>query len=147
MTASRHVPPPTPQVEAHFIASGYLLPAFHTSYWLGLRARTWGTWQALDQQLPGRYLNWGAGQPNGRALPELCVVAANTPAANGGWGYADVACSGRYVFMCRLPGGGRVASDAVCCTASVWCFHQWCSSAYGYDAPTSTCHCFLLCLF
>lgn len=43
-------PPTTPQVEAHFIASGYLLPTFHTSYWLGLTssATAWPAFTWLD---------------------------------------------------------------------------------------------------
>ena len=97
-------------MEAYFLSSGFLLPTFHKSYWLGVRARPWGRWQALDKTLTANYLNWAVGQPNGSSVPELCV-AANASAtgqlsgsSSPAWGYADASCMRSYPFMCRIPG-------------------------------------------
>ncbi len=111
--AQPSAPPPCHpplQVESHFIQGGYLLPAFHKHYWLGIRAATWGAWKPLDQQLATTYLNWHTGQPNGLSGPQLCTVAnasANGTVGPAGWGYADVLCSGTYVYICRIAGGAR----------------------------------------
>jgi hypothetical protein len=95
------------QVESHFIQRGYLLASFHKHYWLGIRAATWGAWKPLDQQLNSSYLNWHMGQPNGLSGPQLCTVAngsASGMVGPGGWGYADVLCSGTHSYMCRIAG-------------------------------------------
>jgi hypothetical protein len=105
-------------VEKHFISNGYLLPAYHRSYWIGYRTKTPGlklhAFGTVDATLnPARYrlYRWGTYFENGKASPEpnnlmnpeFCATANfsmtfGTPAA---WGWADTSCGLRFPFMCR----------------------------------------------
>jgi hypothetical protein len=103
----RLAPLPRPaQVEAHFQAQGFMYPAFHTFYLLGLARASSGSWSWLDITLPSprpsTYVNWGTNQPAG-AGP--CGGAGLADPASGVAGWADGACGRAAPFMCRVMGG------------------------------------------
>ncbi len=83
------------------------------SYWIGYKAVVWGAgmFRPLDKTMPGPpYANWGAGQPNGRLVPELCLVAdSHLPGLNGTFAWADSSCYKTLPFMCRVMGASRLA--------------------------------------
>ncbi len=82
------------------------------SYWLGYRATVWGVnlFRPLDKTMPGPpYNNWGTMQPqnqaepNGRTVPELCLVANSSQAGQDStFAWADAGCFRRFPFMCRV---------------------------------------------
>ncbi len=85
-----------------------LLQGCHSSYWLGYRATTWGiaNYRPLDSLVPfnkSSYTHWGGGEPDGRRVPELCVVANQTQAFGGAYGWSDTRCEQqKMVSMCRI---------------------------------------------
>ena len=82
------------------------------SYWIGYKAVVWGAtmFKPLDKTMPGPpYDNWGAGQPNGRMVPELCLAADSYLAGqNGTFAWADTSCYKSLPFMCRVMGASRL---------------------------------------
>lgn len=94
---------------------GFLLPAFHPSYWLGLTSNE-SAWPAFDwsdpfMAAPGGaegFSGWGEGQPDEQQAG-LCGVAqgALTYGLPPVWGWADVRCSEQSYVMCRIMGGWR----------------------------------------
>lgn len=60
------------EVEAHYLAQGALMPAYHSSYWLGLVAgQQWPSFRWLDASLaepgPSSWSHWSVyGQPEDR---------------------------------------------------------------------------------
>jgi hypothetical protein len=102
----------------------------HSSYWLGYNAAQWGAanFLPIDKLVPsgrGTYSRWGAGEPNGRAVPELCT-AANQSLAYGAdmytYGWSDTACERqRMISMCRIMREWRsLVSLCVRVCARVW---------------------------
>jgi hypothetical protein len=95
---------------------GFLLPAFHYSYWLGLISNE-SAWPAFDwsdpfMAAPGGaegFSGWGEAQPDEQQAGLLCGAAQGALA--GGlprmWGWADVRCSEQSYVMCRIMGGWR----------------------------------------
>jgi hypothetical protein len=88
----------------------------HKGYWLGYKAATWGAnnFAPLDSTIPfnkNSYRHWGlkmtatrnASEPDGKSVPELCMVANQTATFDGAYGWADVSCNtNKFVFMCRV---------------------------------------------
>lgn len=105
----------------------------HTGYWMGYKAAQWGAanFAPLDRTVPFNktsYVNWGlkmlpnrnVSEPDGRAVPELCLVANQTAAVGGAYGWADVQCErNRFVHMCRIirEWPSLLASTSCCGTA------------------------------
>jgi hypothetical protein len=105
------------EVEQYFVEQGFLLPGYHTAYWLGLVAdRALGSWRWLDF-LPApslrSYQHWGSitlatgravPEPNNLGPPETCAVANASQAFDepAAWGWADANCGLRLPFICKL---------------------------------------------
>ena len=106
------------EMEFAFIASGYLLPSFHKTYWLGLTSTpdNWPAFDWIDRNVAspaanGAYSHWGTysadgfktPEPNNGMFPENCAVA-NFSQAHGAppaWGWADANCGISATVMCR----------------------------------------------
>lgn len=100
------------------LAQGFMLPTYHTKYWLGAMADDQRKWNWLDKtSFPSysnsKYINWGVLQPgsipepnNAVNPPELCAVAnfTMTPATTNPYRafWADTGCMESFVFMCRM---------------------------------------------
>jgi hypothetical protein len=118
------------EVEAYYTNSGFMFPAFHKFYWMGLHAARsmafrdmmapaaqsrWPNFTYLDgSPAPGRgvFAHWGRYQPlnfpepDNRFAPELCA-GGNASEAFGNpkaWGWADTRCNGSFPFMCKMAG-------------------------------------------
>jgi hypothetical protein len=92
---------------------GYLIPANHTAYWMGLVAVTRTQWRWLEPSVPSLsgpgkvYTNWGMPadgrrEPNNRQPPEDCGAADMAQLANGAGGWADANCQVKLTFMCKM---------------------------------------------
>ena len=103
------------EVEAYYIDQGYLFPAFHESYWIGLtsNASAWPKFSWVDgtPTLHSKgFENWGIYMPgsnpepnNFPQPPEYCAVANASQPMIGSWGWADTNCDGTdAAFMCEL---------------------------------------------
>jgi hypothetical protein len=105
-------------VENYFVdVKRYILPGCHVGYWMGYRAETWPKFVGLDKtvkstsyshygslQLTTRTGNFSVPEPNGKAAGELCLMANQTAAYGGAFGWADTNCNNMYIFMCRIMG-------------------------------------------
>jgi hypothetical protein len=102
------------QLESHYINGGYLFPAYHVAYWIGLVSTnaTWPKFIWLDgsSTLHSKgYLAWGTYMPgsnpepnNFPAPPEYCGVANASEPMIGTWGWADANCrSTKASFLCE----------------------------------------------
>jgi hypothetical protein len=115
-------------------SQGYLIPANHTAYWMGLVAATRTQWRWLEPAVPSLsgpgkvYTNWGMSpdgrpEPNNRQPPEDCGAANMTQLANGAGGWADANCQVKLPFICKMIRERRrnlwcqcrVAYIAACC--------------------------------
>jgi hypothetical protein len=103
------------EVEALLIDSGWLLPGFHSAYWLGYQSNASyvSTFVALDSSVKAKsnYTNWGSympgniSEPNNLLYPpETCSVANHTQRANGTWRWSDTGCGLRFAYVCRMAG-------------------------------------------
>jgi hypothetical protein len=95
---------PTPSHLQYFTQRGYLLPAFHKTYWLGLTSTRWPIFSWADKSLVLDYGNWGDSQPNKSPAPGLCVYANSTLARGSppAWGWDDTDCdASTSIFICR----------------------------------------------
>ena len=100
------------EVEAFYFTAGFLLPGFHRMYWMGLDSSniSWPAFRWTDRSIAGpatgnsnaSYSHWGktdgVPEPNSRSN---CTVADANSASMGAWGWNDVACGSRAIFMCR----------------------------------------------
>jgi hypothetical protein len=102
------------EVESYYITSGFLLPAFHKLYWMGLDAtnRSWPSFKWMDRSLPApsasTYSHWGKtdGVPEPNSMSN-CTAADASSSFGGAWGWNDLPCERRQAFMCRkLSAGG-----------------------------------------
>jgi hypothetical protein len=101
------------EIESAYVQLGFLVPAYHKSYWVGLQRAGTAGFRWLDGSLPGpnssSYQHWGTykpgniREPNNMLPSELCAVANNTQAYGTppAWGWSDTRCSGQFVFICR----------------------------------------------
>jgi hypothetical protein len=104
-------------VEGHFVNGGFVFPAFHKVYWIGLvtNSTAWPKFRWVDStptlglgirgyEAWGTYMPGSSPEPNNfPAPPELCGVANATQPMLGVWGWADANCiSTRAAFMCEL---------------------------------------------
>jgi hypothetical protein len=106
-------------VESFYTTAGFLLPAYHRYYWMGLDSTTstWPKFRWMDRSLPGptdaTYMHWGrdgvVSEPNNATGSELCGVANVSQAYSGAWGWSDARCSMSAPFMCRAVGGSPAA--------------------------------------
>jgi hypothetical protein len=106
-------------------AQSYLLATFHKAYWMGTKApnaKEFIAWLDSTVRPPfnSSQKHWGmdAGvlQPDNAGGMELCAVA-NASMAYGrpsAWGWQDVDCDRKFVFMCRMIRGWRVLGLAAC---------------------------------
>lgn len=137
---------------------GYLLPAFHKVYWLGLKSEVLPAFSWIDKLIPGpnatSYRQWGTyiegslteSEPYGDT--ETCAVANSTQAfgstqAVQPWGWASQDCEARHTYLCRQSRECMVAdcSSACCCcrdageSCSLRCWH-----AQSFDAAKQGSH-------
>lgn len=104
------------EMEYAFINSGYLLPSFHKTYWMGLvtTQEAWPAFTWLDRNVPAPdqgYSHWGmyefegfsSPEPNNGEMGEFCTMANHTERFGGplGWGWSDVRCTRTAVLVCR----------------------------------------------
>jgi hypothetical protein len=92
------------EMENAFLNSGYLLPSFHKTYWLGLTAVTWPMFSWSDRSLALAFTNWGDQQPNRSPSPGLCSYANYTLSRGSppAWGWDDTDCdTSTSVFICK----------------------------------------------
>jgi hypothetical protein len=96
---------------------GYMLPAYHRAYWIGLSAVTRTVWSWLEPSVPplntlGAYVNWYTTgerpEPNNMRPPEDCAVSNLTAAIGGVGGWADQNCGVEFPFICMLIRGWHV---------------------------------------
>jgi hypothetical protein len=129
------------QVEHAFISLGYILPTFHTSYWIGYRAAkpsiNPADYRLLDRTAgPQTYSHWGTytptppgkdpREPNNLSGTENCAVGNFTQAYGNASGWADANCGLRLPFVCRLYGGCRSLMSQNTnqpCNQIVWMAH------------------------
>ena len=101
------------------------LPTACRSYWIGYKAVVWGAnfFKPLDKTMPGPpYNNWAPGEPNGRLVPEMCLVAdSNTAGQNGSFAWADSSCYNTRPFMCRVMGRRPLSSSQPHSTRAASC--------------------------
>lgn len=90
---------------------GYLLPSFHTQYWIGLKATrpTKFTWYEPGQAPPlgQNYIHWGRNppgpaEPNNLAGNELCGTANFSQSYQRAAGWADERCNTSAPAVCRM---------------------------------------------
>lgn len=127
-------PPPLPSPLA-----GYLVPPYHSNYWLGLNTTSyeWPQFYWLDHSPPLgplTYKNWGtlaladgAGfvpEPNNVYPPEYCVTANySMMSGEGTWGWQDSNCTiGQFPFICKMTRERPAAADT-CCAVLLDCRH------------------------
>ena len=113
---SRSVPAADPTLNRTLHdAQGYLMPSFHTQYWIGLKASrpTRFSWLEPGQSAPSgqTYVHWGRNAPNGPAEPnnmagdELCGTANFSQGYQRAAGWSDMRCNITAPSICRLSGG------------------------------------------
>ncbi len=92
-----------------------MIPKYHRSYWMGLRAGSPKNFVIVDPTVPplnvsSSYKHWGMDEadssvePNNKLGGELCA-ASNWTQAYGrpsAWGWADTKCNNQLPTMCRL---------------------------------------------
>jgi hypothetical protein len=105
-------------VESFFVnVRRYILPRCHVGYWMGYKAETWPKFTGLDKTLKNNtYSHYGAlnmttktgsyliPEPNGKTAGEMCLLANQTQAYGGAFGWADANCQTQQIFMCRIMG-------------------------------------------
>jgi hypothetical protein len=91
------------EVEQYFINSGSLMPAFHGSYWIGLRASRFPEFGWVDATVGplGSYQNWGPGMPATAAPPNMCGGVNMTSIVNFVGSWMNPPCTRSMPFMCR----------------------------------------------
>jgi hypothetical protein len=97
-------------VEQYYINAGFLLPTFHKQYHIGLRVDTRPSFKWTEPyyslQEEGAYLHWGmdgrSPEPNNQQPPEDCGAATARQAYDSAWGWSDVNCTRRLIFMCKI---------------------------------------------
>jgi hypothetical protein len=109
--ASRYHTPVLP------LAQGLIIPAYHTSYWMGLSVPmglAWPDFEWVTPDIPGPaspYLNWGfpAQGPEPNEPGTGCAVAVGETARGSptGWGWGDASCGESHFFICRKSGEAR----------------------------------------
>jgi hypothetical protein len=100
------------EVEGYFLQMGVLLPTFHKHYWTGLVSNneTWPRFNWTDKSVrpPSgiTYIHWGRGEgmaePNNNTGFEACGVANASQSFQEAWGWSDVQCGAKYVFICKI---------------------------------------------
>jgi hypothetical protein len=102
-------------VEEYYVGKGILMPGFHKSYWVGLRAASWPNFAWIDRTAGVEidYSHWGtlndgSKEPNNAIAPELCGLANYTLTYGGVWGWSDTACSASFPFICRMLNPGNI---------------------------------------
>lgn len=100
-----------PLVFAPNLVQGYLLPAFHKAYWIGLQSpeKPYGTWSWIDSSpAPSKktYTHWGMALPTYAKEPDMnftCVSANASEAFEDppAWGWSDASCDMLLPFMCK----------------------------------------------
>jgi hypothetical protein len=134
-------------VESYYLLAGFLLPAFHKVYWLGLDSgnRTWPTFRWMDRSLPAladgsgtanrTYTHWGKTdgipEPNSRVN---CSVADGAGAFAGAWGWNDYQCSNTAIFMCR-----KISTAGYYLTASNGLTYIFNATPLAFDAAEASC--------
>jgi hypothetical protein len=105
------------EVEAYFIKQGYLLPKYHQSYWMGLRATQWPNFAWIDNTVrKTSYQHWGQ-YPDGSREPKsrqnTCGAGSYALADEEAWGWSAQSCSQGMPYMCRIiqPGNITIPSN------------------------------------
>ena len=103
-------PPPPPPLPA--LVQGLLIPAYHNSYWMGLRIGPelqWPEFRWLSPETPGPaspYLHWGfpaeGPEPNQPGSGCALAVGATARGSPTGWGWGDAACEDPHFFVCKV---------------------------------------------
>ena len=95
-------------MEAAFVTQGGLIPSYHVTYWMGLRAQLWPDFQWPDKAVPTPEVNvtytaWGTGEPDNAGDAQNCG-AGNYSAMlrTGAWGWSDEACHTPLVYICEV---------------------------------------------
>ncbi len=156
------------EVEAYFRDQGYLLPAYHKSYWLGLvadppanqRQGPFSSWRWLDYLPPpskATYQHWGTlmmgngrsrPEPNNLVAPELCAAANASQAYDepSTWGWADANCTIRMPFMCKTlrkwlccHAGGAIRCHSSSALVNFEGLHAWHPNNALYTLPWLQC--------
>jgi hypothetical protein len=99
------------EVEMWYIASGFMLPTFHKTYWLGLTTSAWPKFGWIERNVPApsvnTYQHWGKVQnglpePNERAA--TCGVGNFTQLYGSASGWSDTRCDHTLISLCRVQG-------------------------------------------
>jgi hypothetical protein len=136
--------PPTPQMHPHphppqyFMGAGYLLPTFHKQYYIGLRVaeRPWFRWTEPYYELSQEsYQHWGAEgssqEPNNRFPPEDCGAATAAQSFGDAWGWSDVNCTRRLVFVCKILREWRLRNRGVSASTEQPLANSWTGRVCG----------------
>jgi hypothetical protein len=123
-----------------------MIPAYHTSYWMGLSVPTGLAWPDFEWVTPeirgpaSPYLNWGfPGQgPEPNEPGTGCAVAVGDTARGSptGWGWGDASCGEPHFFICR--GSGEAQCSWSGCPL-VWCVAGPCDKHHLPAARAPSC--------
>jgi hypothetical protein len=111
------------QVEAYYLSLGVLLPTFHKQYYIGLRVDERPRFKWLEPYYTfgdEAYEHWGMDgtrpEPNNRFNPEDCGAATAAQMYGDAWGWSDVNCTRKLVYICKQlrEWGGALAGAAAC---------------------------------
>lgn len=107
------------EVEKYYEQLGYLLPAYHGGYWIGLQAQPpWNPagFRWIDKSIPdisNGNRGWGTyrgtvskPEPDNRFTNELCAIGNYTERIGSPgmeyYGWDDKQCGRKFPFMCRI---------------------------------------------
>ena len=93
------------EVETYFIRQGYLLPKYHKSYWMGLRATQWPNFAWIDNTVnKTSYQHWGQYIEGELIQPEPnnfenCAGGNFTQSYGKAAGWDDQNCDTEYIHL------------------------------------------------
>ena len=130
-------------MESYYIGMGILMPAFHKSYWTGLRAQSWPNFLWIDRTTNTEvtYSHWGtlddgSKEPNNLAPPELCGAANYSLSYADAWGWSDSSCANSFPFICRMLKAGNVSMTSAITNNSFIFFTE----TKNYSMAQQTCN-------
>jgi hypothetical protein len=105
------------EVERFFSNMTYFVPAWHQSYWIGLRqAPSGGDFYWVDPRAVAAgnsYMHWGLDQPDFSSPVDGSCAAANSsyPTSDRAYMWSDANCTAALPFLCKIMRGWLAAES------------------------------------